>query len=566
MIIKNIKIKNFRSLYGEHTFNFENLNGLVKLSGIIGSGKTSLGEAILYGLFGKVKEHKNPDLCSWHVKTNECCVEINLVSKNREINIKRHLCDPLEVTIDGKLLSTSNKRDTQEILEEEYYDVPKLAIEKMCIISFNAFRNSLANMNPGETRQFLDEIFGFKTFTEYNDQIVIERKNQINENNQLQTILNESKNQINNLKEKKIIQTVQLSESLDIGKLEKDRKTYIEKGIDLKDKKSNAIKERDEKDDTYDNQIRMLQRKMTEVATLGKKEKENYNLFKSGICPTCGQKIDSNHIDHYKNNMNEYADKWREYAKEKENQDKLKRESYDSYQSIISKYDEEMNDLRTKINEIDLQLKSYNDSMELLNSNYDDLIREYEDKIEEIEEKLKISDQDIGEWNDMNELFSKTLRYSLLDSLIPHINKSIKYYMNKLNQLYNVEYDQEFKPHVYFEGNEKEIRYSDLSTGQKKTLDIGIIFGVIANVISNVEFNIFFLDELFSNMDSESRNIMLELLKNNLKEGRTIFVVNHAEMADDYFDHKIRVKLEKHKIMEKKEQIVVYSSKYEKIF
>lgn len=566
MIIKNIKIKNFRSLYGEHTFNFENLNGLVKLSGIIGSGKTSLGEAILYGLFGKVKEHKNPDLCSWHVKTNECCVEINLVSKNREINIKRHLCDPLEVTIDGKLLSTSNKRDTQEILEEEYYDVPKLAIEKMCIISFNAFKNSLANMNPGETRQFLDEIFGFKTFTEYNDQIVIERKNQINENNQLQTILNESRNQINNLKEKKIIQTVQLSESLDIGKLEKDRKTYIEKGIDLKDKKSNAIKERDKKDDTYDSQIRMLQRKMTEVATLGKKEKENYNLFKSGICPTCGQKIDSNHIDHYKNNMNEYADKWREYAKEKENQDKLKKESYDSYQSIISKYDEEMNDLRTKINEIDLQLKSYNDSMELLNSNYDDLIREYEDKIEEIEEKLKISDQDIGEWNDMNELFSKTLRYSLLDSLIPHINKSIKYYMNKLNQLYNVEYDQEFKPHVYFEGNEKEIRYSDLSTGQKKTLDIGIIFGVIANVISNVEFNIFFLDELFSNMDSESRNIMLELLKNNLKEGRTIFVVNHAEMADDYFDHKIRVKLEKHKIMEKKEQIVVYSSKYEKIF
>ena len=566
MIIKNIKIKNFRSLYGEHTFNFENLNGLVKLSGIIGSGKTSLGEAILYGLFGKVKEHKNPDLCSWHVKTNECCVEINLVSKNREINIKRHLCDPLEVTIDGKLLSTSNKRDTQEILEEEYYDVPKLAIEKMCIISFNAFKNSLANMNPGETRQFLDEIFGFKTFTEYNDQIVIERKNQINENNQLQTILNESRNQINNLKEKKIIQTVQLSESLDIGKLEKDRKTYIEKGIDLKDKKSNAIKERDKKDDTYDSQIRMLQRKMTEVATLGKKEKENYNLFKSGICPTCGQKIDSNHIDHYKNNMNEYADKWREYAKEKENQDKLKKESYDSYQSIISKYDEEMNDLRTKINEIDLQLKSYNDSMELLNSNYDDLIREYEDKIEEIEEKLKISDQDIGEWNDMNELFSKTLRYSLLDSLIPHINKSIKYYMNKLNQLYNVEYDQEFKPHVYFEGNEKEIRYSDLSTGQKKTLDIGIIFGVIANVISNVEFNIFFLDELFSNMDSESRNIMLELLKNNLKEGRTIFVVNHAEMADDYFDHKIRVKLEKHKIIEKKEQIVVYSSKYEKIF
>ena len=89
---------------------------------------------------------------------------------------------------------------------------------------------------------------------------------------------------------------------------------------------------------------------------------------------------------------------------------------------------------------------------------------------------------------------------------------------------------------------------------------------MIANVIANVEFNIFFLDELFSNMDANSRNIMLELIKDNFKENKTIFVVNHAEMSDDYFDHKIRVKLENKKIIEKKEPIIVYSSNYEKIF
>ena len=55
-------------------------------------------------------------------------------------------------------------------------------------------------------------------------------------------------------------------------------------------------------------------------------------------------------------------------------------------------------------------------------------------------------------------------------------------------------------------------------------------------------------------------------IKDNFKENKTIFIVNHAEMSDDYFDHKIRVRLENKKIMEKKEQIVVYSSNYEKIF
>jgi ABC-type transport system involved in cytochrome bd biosynthesis fused ATPase/permease subunit len=192
----------------------------------------------------------------------------------------------------------------------------------------------------------------------------------------------------------------------------------------------------------------------------------------------------------------------------------------------------------------------------------------YEEKIESIEAQLAESDKDIGEWNDMNELFSKTLRYGLLDTLIPHINKSIKYYMTKLEQEYTVKYDQEFKPHIYIDNNDTEISYKDLSTGQRKTLDIAIIFGVIQNVIANVDFNIFFLDELFSNMDSDSRNTMLTLLKETLSENRTIFVVNHSEMSDDFFNHKIRVHLNTKRIIDakKKEEVNVKASKYEKIF
>lgn len=565
MKIKDITIRNFRSIYDELYIDFNDLQGLVKLSGVIGSGKTTIGEAILYGLYGKVKDHKNPALCSWHVKGNECSVEMNIISKNKEINIKRSLTDPLEIKIDGKLLSASNKRDTQEILEEEYYDVPKLAVEKMCIISFNAFKNSLAAMNPGETRQFLDDIFGFKTFTEYNDQIIIERKTQMNENNQLNTILNENKNQIDNLKEKQIKQTQQLKVSIDVDQLKKNREDLVNQGISLKNEKANKKTERESEINKVEDIIREYQRQMTEAATLGKQAKDNYNTFKSGKCPTCGHDIDPEDIDKYKETMNSYAVKYRNIEALKKIEEEKIVEIKKRYEEIFKEYDAKMDELRTKISKIDAEIKSYNDSVQLLNDNYDELIKEYESKIAEIEEKIKVSDQDIGEWNDMNELFSKTLRYSLLDTLIPHINKSIKYYLDKLNQLYNVEYDQEFKPHIYFDNNEKEINYSDLSTGQKKTLDIGIIFGVIANVIANVDFNIFFLDELFSNMDSESRNTMLDLLQNTLKENRTIFVVNHSDMPDDYFDHIVKVKLVNKKIIEKKETVVVYASKYEKV-
>jgi len=566
MKIKDITIRNFRSIYGELYLDFNDLQGLIKLSGVIGSGKTTIGESILYGLYGKVKEHKNPALVSWHVKNSECSVELNIISKNKEINIKRSLTAPLEVRIDGRLLSASNKRDTQEVLEEEYYDVPRLAVEKMCIISFNAFKNSLANMNPSETRQFLDDIFGFKTFTEYNDQIIIERKYQITENTQLNTILNETRNQIENLKHKRLIQTSQLKSSIDITSIQEQRQNLINQGIEYKKSKQEKGQVKDEKVKELDGYIKECQHKMVEAATLGKQAKDNYNTFKSGKCPTCGHDIDPNDINSYKDNMNQYATIYREYEAKKKEHENNKQLVIKEYNSKCNEFDEKMDELRTKISSIDAQIKSYNDSVQLINDNYDELITELENKTSEIEDKIRESDKDIGEWNDMNELFSKTLRYSLLDTLIPHINKSIKYYMNKLNQPYNVEYDQEFKPHIWFDDN--EISYSDLSTGQKKTLDIGIIFGIIANVIANVDFNIFFLDELFSNMDSDSRNTMLTLLNDNLtnNNNRTIFVVNHAEMPDDFFSHKVRVKLESRKIIEKKEPVLVLASKYEKIF
>ena len=261
----------------------------------------------------------------------------------------------------------------------------------------------------------------------------------MNENNQLNTILNENKNQIDNLKEKQIKQTQQLKVSIDVDQLKKDREDLVNQGINLKNEKANKKTERESEINKVEDIIREYQRQMTEAATLGKQAKDNYNTFKSGKCPTCGHDIDPEDIDKYKETMNSYAVKYRNIEALKKTEEEKIVEIKKRYEEIFKEYDAKMDELRTKISKIDAEIKSYNDSVQLLNDNYDELIKEYESKIAEIEEKIKVSDQDIGEWNDMNELFSKTLRYSLLDTLIPHINKSIKYYLDKLNQLYNVE-------------------------------------------------------------------------------------------------------------------------------
>ena len=567
MNIHSIRIKDFKSLYGVHEFNFDKMKGLIKLSGPIGSGKTSIGEALIWGLYGNVKGQTNPGLVAWNCKA--CEVEINLTSKDKEVHIIRNIREPLIVEVNGKTLSASNKKDTQLILEEEIFDIPKLAVTKMCIISFNAF-NSLASMGVGETKQFLDDIFGFKLFSEYNDEVKIERKGQENEALRLQSVYDENLEQIEHLKQKQNAQTMQLKESLNVEELQNKRKLLIDQGVALKDKKAELKKEREHKDQEFDSRIQIFKDKMTEAVTLGKQAKNHYNTFKSGICPTCGQPIDQKHIDGYKNKMEEYAAIYRENEHEKNVLEISKTQTHDSYHEPMIKCDEDMEALRKQISAIDAELKSYNDSVQLLNDNYDVLIKELEEKIKKIKEQLDKCDLEIAEWNEMNELFSKTLRYNLLETLIPHINRSIQFFINKLEQNYKIEYDQEFKAHIYVDGWDKEISYNNLSTGQRKSLDLAIIFGILQNIIANVDLNILFLDELFSNMDVNARNIMISLLQENMGDDKTIFIINHAEMGDDMFSHKIRVKLEKKKIVslsqKKGEDVVVQASKYEQEF
>ena len=206
-----------------------------------------------------------------------------------------------------------------------------------------------------------------------------------------------------------------------------------------------------------------------------------------------------------------------------------------------------------------------------MKDNFDNLISEAKDKLERLQQESLDNELEQGEWNDLSELFTKSLRYKLLDSMIPHINNSISKYLNKLEQNYSVKFDQEFKCHIFIDNNEKEISYKDLSSGQKKTLDICIIFGILQNVIANVEFNILFLDELFTNLDSQICDMLLETI-GSIKE-KSIFIINHSNLKDDFFKHKIQVSLENKKINKENikkclsgGQVIVHSSKYNMIY
>lgn len=568
MIIHNIKITNFKSIYGTKEFNFDELKGLVKLSGPVGAGKTTVAEALIYGLFGDVKKQNNSSLIAWN--TNDCCVEMNITSKGREIHIIRSVRQPLVVEVNGSSLAASNKRNAQSILEEELYDVSKLAVIRMCVISFNQF-NSIADMNPGQTKEFLDDIFGFRLFSDYSDAISIERRNAQAELTKLNAILEENTNQIQRLHEKKAEQQAELASNTDLQKYHDDRERLVSEGKDLKSKYNEVDASYKEKEQILTKEKEGYTAKKVEYGTLGKQEKQWCNTFSTGKCPTCGNQIEAHVIEEHKAKMYEYAELFKaEAAKEQDVMSKIN-EVKQEHQSELNVLMSQMNDLKAKIQNIDREVAIYNNNVKLISENFDDLISEYENKLDETKNKIENTSTEILEWADMAELFSKTFRYNLLNTIIPHLNQSIAYFMEKMDQDFRVEFDQEFKAHLYSEYYEEEISYNNLSTGQKKTLDLSIIFGILQNIIANVDFNVILLDELFSNMDSDTRNLMLSILKESTGADKSVFIINHAEMGDDMFAHKIHVsrKAVKAHIEGKRKESVevrVKASYYEQIF
>ena len=65
MNINKIKIEKFKSIYDSLELDFSNIQGFWKISGQVGAGKTTIGEAIIFGLFGSINGKNNKDLISW---------------------------------------------------------------------------------------------------------------------------------------------------------------------------------------------------------------------------------------------------------------------------------------------------------------------------------------------------------------------------------------------------------------------------------------------------------------------------------------------------------------------
>lgn len=539
MHINRIRIENFKSIYEPIELDFNNIKGFWKIAGSVGSGKTTIGEAIIYGLFGSVGGKNQADLISWGRKHG--LIELWCTSKSNNIYIKRELNaygqSPIYVEINGEELIFTNKRDAQSQLEQEYYDTSKTTLELLCIISFNNFK-SLATLNSNDTKKFLDQVLGFSTLTEYTDICKRLRSDNLIRINQINSTIDKLDSQVRKLEE--LSNTAVITGDIASVKQEINSLMVLKDQLE-KEIKLDIIGKKE--------QQQKLDKKKTTLVTLGKNKKKEIDFIEKGVCPTCGASIDQSQLE------------------SKKQERLLLLEQYEAINIQCNEICTELRNLDEKMTSINSEYKAKIDDAKILLTRLEEQAKRIQINASEIEiikqnisgneRLLRELQKEDAEWEQLYNILSVQIRSKILQSFIPSLNNNILKYTQRLHLPYIIQFDSNFKCNISHYGMDREISISSLSTGQLKTVDMVIILGVLGTIIGSNGINILFLDELFSNLDNNLRGEMCAVLKESVDPNNTVFIISHTELEDKYFDGELHMKLEVSEQYEKHSKIFV---------
>lgn len=542
MVIKKLILNNFKS-FPDQTIDFTKLpNGFIHIQGKIGSGKTSLGDAILFGLYGTIRGKTNKSLLSWGCLKGSVELEIensrgNIIHIIRDMH--RYHSSKLLITIykdkdnTGEppiVLDGSNKVDIQKTLETEYYDIPSYIMDMLCIISFNNFK-SLSTLNTKDSRQLLDFLLGLDqlnpTIEKIKNKLSINKEKLIELNTKLsikQDLDKQNQQQILDL-ENQILDLESCKTKL------MDNSDYLDltKNIlpDLKDK----IKKKEDKFKEYGILINNLNKNI-KVLT---KNHLKHNPNEVCNCPTCNQPVNESVIDNIKFEINGLENLQNTIKSELNELSKVFQEKETE---LRIGFTEPLGILNKKIEECKIKLKHLQTSLESLlkkdgNGNNNNNVLSLEQDILSTERESILLQELLDQ-------LTKEVRSKIIAQFVPLLNQHIENYSSQLALPYQ----------PYFTGNEFEckirnlnqddIDITSLSTGQTKSVDMIVILSIITTILHQNSLNILFLDELFTNLDNGIKYKLINILKSSLP-GKKILAISHENFPDSILDGTLRI-------------------------
>ena len=544
IIFKYVRWKNFLSTGNNFTEIQLDRNPTTLIIGENGAGKSTILDALCFGLFGKPFRNISKGQLLNTVNGSSAMVELEFRIGTKEIKVRRGIKpNVFEIYINGKMYNQdANARDYQKYLEQQILKLNYRSFTQVVILGSSTFVPFM-QLKARHRREVVNEILDIQIFSIMN-LLMRERIKTIT------TDLRENEYQCDLAEEKITMQEKYIEDTKNNKNSLITEKTNLIAGNEeeiFKQEADNKILK--VTNETYVNQItdsdkvKEQHSKMKDIrSTLVEKKTTNSKMLKffedNDNCPTCEQPL---------NNAEEMIT-----AKQKE-VDKFTK-ALDELQDVLDKSTNrqaEISDILEKIRENEVKVaQSISSIRELekfnatLTSEIEDLqsgnvTKDEEDKLKKLKkdfsffdkEKTKLKEELTYSEAARNMLQDTGIKTKVIKKYLPIMNKLINTYLNSMEFYVNFTLDENFNETIKSRYRD-EFTYASFSEGEKMRIDLALLFTwrAVAKMKNSTNTNLLILDEIFdSSLDGTGTDEFLKIL--NTLGDENVFVISHKQDA-----------------------------------
>ena len=505
------------------------------ITGRNGGGKSTMLEAITFGLFGKpFRDVKKGQLIN-STNKKELLVELWMEYDEKKYYIKRgQKPNVFEITVNGTRLNESASSKDFQAEFEQLIGMSYASFKQIVVLGTAGYTPFMGLSTPAR-RKLVEDLLEVGTLAEM-DKL----------NKALIRELN-SQNQVLDIKKDSIIQQIKIyNDNVERQKkLTGDNLTRLQNMYDDLAKEARTLKSEIEEANerlvniVLDEDPTDAFNKIGQEAVLIKSKIDSYNkvinmYHEGGLCPTCLSQLSSGDkvVSKIKDKVSECTHSFEQLSTHRDNLKVL----VDEYRDNIKTQQSLANDIRNKkqslITTVD-KAKKVKAAIEKASSEFIDhadeiaLLQEELDKIVKTKTNLVMEKYHRGILTDM--LKDSGIKGAIIKKYIPLFNKQINHYLKIMEADYVFTLDEEFNETIKSRGRE-DFSYASFSQGEKARIDIALLFTWrdIAEKVSGVKISCLFLDEVYDGaFDAEGIKNVAKIL-DGLKD-TNFFIISHKD-------------------------------------
>ena len=560
IIFTSLKFKNFLSTGNNWTNIDLNKSKSTLIVGQNGAGKSTMLDAIAFGLFGKPHRNINKPQLINTVNNKNCVVEVTFVIGKAQYKIIRGIKpNVFEIWKNGDMINqSSHSKEYQKILEQNILKLNHKSFHQIVVLGSSSFVPFM-QLPAQHRRDVIEDLLDINVFSKMNS--LLKEKTSVlkDKMKDLSFKLDVETNKIDTQKKyisdlKALNKTAKEQKDVQVDKLRKDlaslSKENAEISAEVEDKQKplekelNTLHDRKQVFVQYNAQFRQ---QMSQVVKESKFYEENEN------CPTCSQEITESV-------RNDKLQSSKEKAKElKDAMDEASIKSGEIEDSITQVSDD-LNAIRAKQSTVN----SNNQSIARIQNEIEYLEKELNQTgdIETAKEELEAMQNTANEFNmskfQLNEEYSYNnvmsemlkdtgIKTKIIKQYIPVINKLVNQYLQILDFYVHFDLDESFTETIRSRHRD-QFSYDSFSEGEKQRIDLALLFTwrMIAKMKNSISTNLLLLDETFdSSLDHDGVENLMKIL-HSLDENSNTFIISHkGDILDGKFKDKIEFVKEK---------------------